>query len=258
MSFLEPTYLLSVLLVFVRIGGLLVAAPVFGQRTIPIQLKVFLALVLAYSLAGLVPRVLPPNITEPLGFALAIAIEALTGVALGFAAQFIFYAVQFAGEIIGFQMALSIAQVYNPINGETSNPVGRFLTVSFMLVFLILDGHHYILRALVLSFEAVPLAGANLAATGTLLLQWAGQLFITALRLAAPFMITIFMIDAALGVFARIIPQADLFSLGLPLKLFAGLGLVYFFLQHFFPLIPGLIDTMYHDLLTLIELLVPA
>jgi flagellar biosynthetic protein FliR len=165
--------------------------------------------------------------------------------------------VEFAGEIIGFQMGLSIAQVYNPISGATSNPLGRFLTVAFLLVFLVLDGHHYILRALVVSFEVVPLAGANLAATGPLLLGWTGQLFITALRLAAPFMITIFMLDAALGVFARLIPQADLFSLGLPLKLFAGLSLTYFYLQHFFPVIPDMILTMYGDMLTLIEMLVP-
>ncbi|MEM1042257.1 MAG: flagellar biosynthetic protein FliR [Bacteroidota bacterium] len=252
---LDPDHLLRALLVFVRVGGLFVAAPFFGQRLIPVQVKVMLAAVLAFSLAGLVGGALPPGVTHPVGFVVALAVEALTGALLGFAAQFVFYAVQFAGDVIGFQMSLSLAQIYNPISGEPSNPLGRVLTLGFMLLFILLGGPQQLVLALVSSFQVVPLAGADLAAGGPLLLQWTGAFFTTALRLAAPFMVTLFLIDVALGVFARVVPQADLFSLGLPLKILAGLSLFALFVQQFGPVAPDLVARMVEDVAQLLGVL---
>ncbi len=254
---ISPTYVLTVLLVFVRIGGLLVSAPFFSRQFVPVRVKVLLSVLLAYTFAGLVEHPLPPTIGEPVGFILGLLIEATTGLVLGFAMHLVFWAVQFAGEIMGFQMGLSLAQAYNPISGGSANPAGRFLSLALLLVFLLLDGHHLVLQALADSFVVVPLAGADLAESGPLLLQWTGAFFTTALRLAAPFMITIFLIDVALGVFARVVPQADLFSLSLPLKLLIGLGVFYFFLQNVFPVFPGLIDQMAGDGLRLLEALQP-
>lgn len=255
MPFLEPENLIRVFLVFVRIGGLMVAAPFFGHRSVPVQVRVLFAAMLAWALVGLVEGSLPPHATETIPLVLAVVIEALTGVALGFAAQFIFFALSFAGEVIGFQMGLSLAQIYNPVEGLYANPLGRLLSFSFLMIFLLIDGHHHVLRALVGSFEVVPLSGARLEATGGLLLEWMGALFVTAIRLASPFMVTILLVDTALGVFARVVPQADLFSLGLPLKLLVGLGMTYFFLENLFPVIPDLVALMLNDLLTLIEAL---
>lgn len=253
MPFLTPGYLFSVLLVFVRIGSLMVSAPFFGHQSVPVRVKIPLALLLAYTVVGMVPGPLPGYLEHPLGLVLAVGIEALTGLLLGFTAQFVFWAVTYAGEIIGFQMGLSLAAVYNPLEGVSSNPLGRFLTMTLLLVFLLLDGHHHVLRALVASFEVVPLAGADLSRGGPLMLEWMGRFFATALRLAAPFMITIFLIDVALGVFARVAPQADMFSLGHNVKLLVGLALSVFFIQHFFPIIPELVRQMFDDLATMIR-----
>lgn len=250
---IEPAYLFTIFLVFVRIGGLMVAAPVFSHMAIPVRVRIFLAVLMAYILVGFVPGPLPPNIGHPVALIVAISVEALTGVMLGFAAQFIFWSIQYAGEIIGFQMALAMASVFNPMDGVHSNPIGRFLVTSMLLVFILLDGHHQILQALVFSFDVVPLAGANLEAGGPLMLQWMGDFFTTAMKLASPFMITIFLVDASLGVFARVAPQADLFSVALPVKILVGMSMMVFFVGNFFPLLPGMIDKMYVDLLALIE-----
>lgn len=250
---IDPAYLFTILLVFVRIGGLMVAAPVFSHMAIPVRVRILISVLMAYILVGFVPGPLPPHISHPASFILSIGIEALTGVMLGFAAHFIFWSVQYAGEIIGYQMALGLATVFNPVDGMHSNPIGRFLVTSILLVFILLEGHHQILKALVLSFEVVPLAGANLAAGGPLMLQWTGEFFTTAMRLASPFMITIFLVDASLGVFARVAPQADLFSLSLPLKLLVGLTMMVFFIGNFFPILPGMIEKMYADMIALLE-----
>lgn len=257
MDVLDPNYLLSVLLVFVRISGLLLAAPFFNQQAFPVRVRVLFAFVLAYSLTGLVADPLPAHVFHGFGFMAAIGVEVITGLVMGFAVQLVFFAVQFAGEIIGFQMALGIAQVFDPVNGQSANPLGRLISLLFMLVFVLVDGHHVVLQALAQSFAVVPLGGATLQASGPLLLGWTGDFFTLALRLSAPFMITIFLIDVTLGVFARIVPQADLFSLSLPLKLGLGLTIAYFYVQNFVPLIPDMVDTMTRDLLELIDALAP-
>ena len=170
MELLSPEFLLRVLLAFVRIGALLVAAPVFGQKTVPVQLKVLLAMLLAYVLAGYTAGPLPPHVTEMLGFVLAVLVEAVTGLVLGYAAQFIFFAVQFAADVMGFQMGLSMAQVYNPVDGSSSNPLGSMMQYLFLLIFILIDGHLHLLQALTLSFNAVPLGGAHLEAAGVVAL----------------------------------------------------------------------------------------
>ena len=250
---IEPAYLFTIFLVFVRIGGLMIAAPFFSHMSIPLRVRIFFSVLMAYILVGFVPGPLPDHIGHPVALMLAVAIEALTGAMLGFAAQFVFWSVQYAGELIGYQMALSLATVFNPIDGMHSNPVGRFLMTTMLLVFVLLDGHHQVLKALVLSFEVVPLAGANLAAGGPLMLQWTGTFFTTAMQLASPFMITIFLLDASLGIFARVAPQADLFSVALPVKLLVGLGMMVIFVGNFFPTLPDMFDQMHDYVLALIE-----
>jgi len=256
MSVLDPNYLLSVLLVFVRISGLLLAAPFFNQQSFSVRIRVLLAVLMAYALAGLVGGP-PPYAYHAFGFVATIGVEALTGLVIGFSAQLLFLAIQFAGEIIGFQMTLGIAQVYDPVSGQSANPMGRLLSLAFMLVFVLTDGHHMILRALEESFIVVPLGGATLQASGPLLLDWTADIFTLSLRLAAPFMITIFLIDATLGVFARIVPQADLFSLSLPLKLSLGIALAYFYIQNLFPIVPDMVADMTEDLFQLVDVLAP-
>lgn len=255
MNLLDTEYLLSVFLVFVRISGILMVAPFFSQQTVSVRIRVLFAVVLAYAMTGLVADPLPDWILHTFGFMAALGIEAVTGILLGFTAQFIFYAVQFAGEIIGFQMALGIAQIYDPISGQNSNPVSNLLSLSFLLFFLLVDGHHIVLEALATSFEVVPLGGARLAASGPILLDWTSDFFMTALRLAAPFMITMFLIDITLGVFARLVPQANLFILSLPLKLMAGLTILLFFMQNLVPIVPSMVDDIARDLLRIIEAL---
>jgi flagellar biosynthesis protein FliR len=241
----NPEYLVAVFLVFVRLGALFTAAPFFGHKSVPVRIRIFLAVIMAHALTSLVPAGSVGHETlQPVGMIVAVLIEALTGLLLGFAAQLIFWVVTYAGEVMGFQIGLSMAHVFNPIDGTQSNPIGNILSMTFLIVFLMLDGHHQVIRAVMASFEIVPLAGGRIAAGGPVLLTFMSEFFTTALRLAAPFMVTIFLVDIALGTFARMVPQADLFSLGLPIKIMAGSLLLLLYMSQFFPLIPSMLDTI--------------
>lgn len=239
---LDPVSLVRLALVFARVGGVMVAAPLFGQKSIPVQAKVLLSVLLAVILTGFADGPLPAHIGHPVGFILAVAYEALTGLLIGYAVRFVFWAVEFAGEMIGFQTSLSMAQAFDPMTGAASNPLGRIVSWAFMLLFVLLDGPQEIVVSLARSFAAVPLGGASLAASGPVLLSWTGGFFSTAVRLAMPFLVALFLVDVGLGVFARVVPQADLFSISLPLKLLAGIAISIAFVASFWPLVPALVD----------------
>ena len=257
MALFDPLTVLFGFLVFTRVGGVLTAAPFFEQNFIPIRVKLLFAIVVSFGMVGFVP--IPEGLEpqKPVALAYYTLIELLTGVVIGFAARFIFFAIRFAGEFIGFQMALSISQVISPADGQSSNPISNFLIMTFTLVFLLLDGHHLVFQGLAYSFEVIPLAGGRLHNPGPMMLTWTGQLFVTALQLAAPFMITIFLIDLTLGIFARVAPQAEIFSTSLSIKLIVGVILTYFYIQNFFPIIPDMINKMTKDILDMIEALTP-
>ncbi len=241
MNPLSPLQLTGVLLVFVRVGGLLVAAPFFQQRVIPVQVRVLVGVLLAYCLVGFAGSV-PIWALHPVGFVAAVAIEALTGAVIGFAAHFAFWGLQVMGDLLGLQMGLGMSAVFDPMSGHQDNPVGKLVNLLFLLVFLLLDGHHQLLRGLALSFQMVPLGGAHLEAAGPLILGWMGMLFETALRLAAPFIVTLFLVDVSLAIYARTTPQGDIFGLNFILKLGVGLFILMLFVPQLLPSLPGLVE----------------
>jgi len=257
MPLLDTEYVLRVLLVFVRVSGLLLAAPFFRQQTIPVRARVLIGALLAYSLAGFVTGPLPDYVAHDVGFALALLLEAGTGLLMGFTARIIFWAVNFAGSIMGYQMVLSLAQSFNPMSGASSNPLGQILSYIFLLAFLLLDGHHFLIRALAMSFEVIPIGGANLAAGGPLLLEWMGDFFRIATRLAAPFLVILFMTDISLGIFARLVPQANLFTLSLPTKLLVGIGVFFVFVHNLFPAFSPLVERIDHMVLEMMKEIAP-
>ena len=254
---LDPTSLLRLALVFARVSGVMVAAPVFSQKGVPVPVKVLLSVLLSLILVGFAPDALPEHSGHVVGFLIAVSAEVLTGLLIGYAVRFVFWSVDMAGEMIGFQMSLSMAQVYDPMSGAAANPLGRLLTFVFLLLFCLLDGPQQIVIGLARSFVAVPLGGADLGAGGPLLLSWTGGFFSTAVRLAMPFLVALFLADVGLGVFARVVPQADLFSISLPLKLLAGTLVSVAFMAAFFPLAPGLVDQAITSLDALFAALAP-
>lgn len=255
--FLSPEHLLRVLFVFARVSGLAFSAPVFGHKSVPVLTRVLLSALLAFVLAGFATAPLPAHALHPVGFMLIAAREVVTGLLLGYAVRFVFWAVEFAGEAIGFQMSLSLAQAYDPMSGGTVNPLGRAIGLSFLLLFVLLDGPQQVVVGLATSFDAIPLGGGQVAAGGPLLLSWTGAFFSTSVRLAMPFLVALFLADVGLGVFSRVVPQADLFSISLPLKLLAGFAIAIVFLSSLFPLAPGLFDGAAAQMREMVQALAP-
>lgn len=220
---LSPAGLEAFLLVFVRVAALASVAPVIGHRAIPGPHRVALALLVAVLVApALGSRTAASASAGALG--LAIAGELFIGLGIGFVASLVIAAAQSAGELLGFAGGLSLAALYDPSLGQQQNALARFLEVCATLLFLAVNGHHLLLRAIVASFAWIgpgqPLAGAAQAG-GVVALG--GKLMRSGVELAAPALGLLLVVNVMLALLARVAPQMNVFAVGAPLMIAAVL-----------------------------------
>ncbi|MFX3618474.1 MAG: flagellar biosynthetic protein FliR [Sporolactobacillus sp.] len=212
------------LLILVRVASFFVTMPIFSYRTIPAQIKIGLAV----AIALLIDVTLFKSQAIPLDaqFLLLIIKEALVGLSMGFVCGVLVYAVQLAGSIIDLQMGFAIANTISPENGSTTPITGQMLNVLQLLFFLGVDAHHMLLNGIMYSFTVVPLNELNLdLANGhaaEFVTRLSAQMFVIAMQLALPIVGCLFLVDVAVGLVARTVPQINVFVVGLPLKIIVG------------------------------------
>jgi flagellar biosynthetic protein FliR len=216
-------YVPAFVLVFFRLAGMMAFAPLFGSSRIPKRVKVLMVSVLAMAVTGsLGPAVrLPPSIWQ---LAVGIGGELMFGVAMGLAMSFTFTAAQWAGEMIGQQMGLNLSEVFDPQFGGQSTVVGDMYFMLTLVVFLLVRGHHAMLMGVRDSFDALPLLSVGITPS---LLQLIIGLFractMLAIQLAAPMLVTMLVVDVALGFISKTMPQFNVMTLGLSMRSAVGM-----------------------------------
>jgi flagellar biosynthetic protein FliR len=216
----------------VRVLALIGTAPVLSHRAIPVRAKVALGAAISLVLA---PAVQAP----PLGNALdAVFFEMLVrnilvGATLGFAIRILFAGIELAGQMIGLQIGMSFGGFFNPEATDTDNPVANILSLLVLLLFLGIDGHLMVLYGLQRSFELFPVAGAAAQSLAFDALAGLGaQVFSIALSISLPILAVMLLINIVLGVMARVSPQLNLFAVGFPVTLTAGMVVLLLFVPH--------------------------
>lgn len=232
------------LLIFMRVAAMLFVAPVFGGASVPVQARVLFSLVLALVVLPVVgiPASLPLDMA-PLGW-LGVN-ELIVGLVMGVSMMFIFGAVQYAGQIVDFQMGFSIVNLIDPIREIQIPVMGLFHFFIAILIFLAMDAHHWIIRALVDSFEIVPLTSA--AFSGLVIGGVArafGDLFVVAMRIAAPTIAVLMLYNASLGIIAKTVPQINLLIVGFPVRIAIGMLVVGLSMTFFHPYLARAFDLM--------------
>ena len=244
------------LLVIGRTSGLFIISPVFSGRQIPIQVKILLVMFLSGVIAFINPIRTAVPITHSGTFLMALGLEILIGYTIGFVAYVIFAGIQLAGQLMDMQMGFGIVNVIDPQSGTQVPLIGNFQYLVAIMVFLGVNGHHHLLRALNDSYQLVPVLGTVF--NGQLfefMMQMGAYMFVIALKLAAPVVAALFMADLALGFIARTVPQMNVFVVGLPLKIGAGLVMVMLTLPVFIWFIQILMEKFFSYLDSLIILL---
>ncbi|MGS0764274.1 flagellar biosynthetic protein FliR [Syntrophomonas curvata] len=220
-----PFALEGFLLLISRISGLFLSAPILSSRMMPVRVKILVIVALAAMMAYFVPVAYAQEITSPAYFIAALAVEILIGYTIGFVAYMVFGAIQLAGQIMDMQMGFGIVNVVDPQSGTQIPLMGNLTQTVALLLYLAIDGHHYLFQALVQSYKVIPVLGLSLNGKVTdLIIQVSVYMFIIAVKISAPIIIAIMTADIAMGFVARTVPQMNVFIVGLPLKILVGLG----------------------------------
>ncbi|MDX1353395.1 MAG: flagellar biosynthetic protein FliR [Thiomicrorhabdus sp.] len=226
MSFNYPEFLQLVGLYFypfVRIGAMLSIIPLYGLRAVPVRSRViltfFLTIVIAPSLS------MPPPV-DPFTWQgiLYILQQMLIGLAMGLVFLVVFQAFVIAGHLIAMGMGLAFAQMVDPGTGVNSPVVSQYFTIVVTLLFLALNGHLLVIQVMADSFEYLPI-GIHFLNTESLwrLVEFGSYMFTAGVLVALPAITALLLINVSFGVVTRAAPSLNIFAVGFPVTLIAGL-----------------------------------
>ncbi len=207
-----------------RIGAALVAAPIFGATSVPVQLRVVMAGAIGVFVQIWVPVATPADLIS-LAALTALIGEIVIGLACGFVLQLSFAAPVLAAEQISGAMGMAIATAADPNTGGQSTALGQYFTLVLTLIFLAVGGHLLWLRLVIESYRAMPPGGDWFGADQAMMIvAFAGEMFATAVAIALPVTLALLLVQMVTGVLSRSAPSLNLFSLGLPAGVLAGIA----------------------------------
>ncbi|MEQ1655221.1 MAG: flagellar biosynthetic protein FliR [Nitrospira sp.] len=205
-----------------RIGGLLAALPVFSGRTIPVKVKLGLVLTLSMMLAPSIP--MPTVSLDPMLLVGGMLSEMAIGVTIGLAVRLMFGALEVAGELLGIQMGFGAVHLFDPTTSHQTPMIAQFFTMLASLIFLSLNAHLFAMATIIHSYEAIPAFGAHLSShLGEEILLLSQRMFTIGMKLAAPVLITILLINVLMALLGRAVPQVQVFVLSFPITIAGGL-----------------------------------
>ncbi len=212
------------ILILVRVSIFLFMFPVFSSPVVPAIAKIGLALLMTfilYPVAGVRPEQFP---NSSVGFGTLVIGEFIVGMVLAYSVEIFFSAVQLAGQIVGFQMGFSMINVIDPQSGTDLSIISQIAYLVVILIFIILNGHHTIIQALVESFKIINMGDIYLHENmHHQLITMVTHLFALGIKMAAPAMAALFFTNAAFGICAKFVPQMNIMIVAFPVQIAVGL-----------------------------------
>jgi flagellar biosynthetic protein FliR len=243
------------LFLLTRCSGLFVMTPFLGSLNVPIQVRV----ILSFGLSYLFSLTLLPHFQMPLtlpSLLIGLGGELVIGMVIGFAAHLLFAGLQYAGQVVGFQIGLSLVSTIDPQSSSRSTILSVYQNYLGLMLFLGLNAHHWLIGSIAGSLEAVP--PYSLHFTGPLLSKVAdltGKLFVIGFQVSAPVIAPLILMDVLLGIVGRSAPQIHILVIGFPLKVLVGLSGLGLALYLFPAAMRGFSTHLFRDLSSLIHLM---
>lgn len=224
--------LLVYLLVFARLAGMILFNPLLSRNNVPRQVRTGLTLFMALLLAPLQPAeiVAAANAMSGIGYAFTVVRELAIGMVFGYVFQIFYYFLFFAGDIIDTDIGVSMAKTFDPNTSIQAGFNSQLLTILFSLYVFVSNSHLALLQIFADTFTAIP-AGSFTLSVSLLdfLISMVSQVFLIALRLAAPFMVAEVVLQMCLGILMKFVPQITVFIINFQLKILLGLLMLYVF-----------------------------
>lgn len=244
------------MLIFCRVSSLIYAVPFFSMNNTPRRVRVglsFVVTLLLYYAMWEKPILIYNTLWE---YAILVLKEAIVGLLMGFACNICTTIVGFAGRIIDMEAGLSMASLMDPTTKENMSITGMIYNYAIILILIITGIYEYILKALNESFHLIPIGGAVLNSDKLLdaMLKFMADYVLIALRICLPMFAVMILLNALLGILAKVAPQMNMFAVGMQMKVLIGLLLLFLTMT----MLPGISDFIYTEIKTMVVAFVEA
>lgn len=221
-GFAGEGWIVAVLLLSTRVAALLLSTPLLYAVTMPPLVRVLLVMALSSAIALPFARAVPALPADSMALAMALVREAALGATLGLGVLLAFAGFALAGRLLDVQVGFGMAQVLDPATRGRVPVLSSLFALLAAVFFFLVDGHHALLRGVASSIERFP-PGQGAPIPAAAVARELAALFALGFALAAPVVLALLLVEFALGVLARALPQMNVLLLGLPVKILAGL-----------------------------------
>lgn len=216
------------LLILVRVSMFVFVVPFFSMNAVPRRYRVVLSVMISVILYGVMPRqeVQYDTVYE---YAVIVAKELITGALIGMGVNLCSSILALTGTIADMEVGFSMVTLMDPSTRQQTTITSTLYRNLIMLILVISGMYEYIIRALAESYELIPVYGANFDATKLLnaAISFMGRYVLVGFQICLPIFAAILMLNAVLGILAKVAPQMNMFAVGLQLKIIVGLGVIF-------------------------------
>lgn len=233
------------LLILVRVASFIYIAPFFSMSNTPRNVRIGLSFFIAILLYQSVPRQAVEYDTL-IGYSVIVMKEVITGLLIGFAANLCSSVVSFAGQIADMEMGLSMASLMDPTTKESSTITGIYYNYMILLMLMVSGLHRYLIKALAETYVLIPVNGAVIRSDALFssLLEFMSNYIIIGFRICLPIFAVMVILNAVLGVLAKVSPQLNMFAVGIQMKVLVGICILFLSTA----MLPGAADLIYEQM----------
>ncbi len=212
-------------MVFLRFTSLIFSVQAFFPSDTPALLKIGLSMVISIVITPFLDSSSVVSINSMMGIIPIAFKEIIVGLSMGFVINLIFSMAQMAGQMMDFSIGFSMMTLFDPIASENLSVMGRLLYWISLIVFILVDGHLIVIKALIDSFNVVALGSFTfLTQHSTYMIHLIFEFFIIGVKIAIPIILILLITEIVLGLVSRVMPQLNVMIMGMPIKLLVGLS----------------------------------
>ena len=239
-------------LILIRLASFVFAAPFFNTANVPNRFKIgfsFALSIIVYSINS----DMTVQYNNMMDFCIIVVQEVIVGILLGAVSSFAVQIIQFSGKMIDMDIGISMAQIYDPTTRMQVGIMGNFYYYMLMLLLIISGMHRFLIEAIVETYNVIPIGGVKFGAgLYTTIIQFMSDYFVIGFRIALPVFATMLLLNCILAILARIAPQMNMFVVGMQLKIFVGIFVIFFTIR----MLPAVSNFIFEEIKDLFSLLV--
>ena len=237
-------YVEYAMLVFVRISMIVAIAPMFSNTNIPVKVKAGIAFFLSLVVMNLVDYS-AVSYNGMSGYSILLAKEAITGLLIGLGAGICLYILNFSGNLVDMEIGFAMAMEMDPTTQVQTTVTSTIFTAMFMLMFVASDMHYFLIDTMFDSYELIPIGGSRVTPfLQQIFMDYMVDYFVIGFRIILPIFCCTLVVNVVLGILAKVAPQMNMFVIGMQLKIFVGLAVLFIMVSF----LPGITDFVFDEM----------